>query len=298
MSDYAERLQRRLREHMNEHVDVMPPWSKIPEYTQVTIGWRMGYGEAHWALWGAYLATLTSREELLAHLERHGPAPRSWAHVVAGAVFPSREDHLREVHDELEEMGLIASDAAFGQFARAYERGDTSKVPWEWETSFEYAKRFMGHALWRCGLDQFGQDTPEHDAWYHIRPLWLHGRLNHARRAAGHTITAEELAPGWKHMLDPLNTGVLPELDPNKGLASLAIACAAGRVPGPWELGLTPDDITDDRHARAPRRRNYADTFVSWVYTCLDDRAQRDALLGLDAAPAPWRAWFDGLWEW
>ncbi len=262
MSEY---MAQELKHHLNTHVDVAPPWTKYPTYERYTIGWRMGGGEDYIHLWHAYVGTLDSRDALLTHLRRHGPAPMTWGDMIGWQLNPDADHGEPPPMPELVDLGLVASDAALDQFAGSIARGDQREPVWSWSESLEQAARYL------------------------TRELWLHARHHHERVTQRALLTAADLSPAWAHTIDALNTGALPELDPDQGLATLAIACAANRVPGPWELGMNPGDFQDT----FDMDMNYADAYCLWLMSCIDDRAQLDMLLGADGVPDTWRSWLD-----
>ena len=263
MSDY---MAHELKHHLNTHVDVAPPWTRFPTYERYTIGWRMGAGEDYIHLWHAYVGTLSTRDALLTHLRRHGPAPMTWGDMIGWKLYPDADHGDAVPMPELLELGLVASDAALDQFAGSLARGDQRDPTWTWHESPEQAARYL------------------------TRELGLHARHHHERRAPRTFVDAADLAPGWAHMVDALNSGELPPLDTTQGLASLAIACAANHVPGPWTLGMSLGDYEDS----FDMDMNYVDAFRLWLMSCVDDLEQLDRLLGPDEVPEDWRAWMVG----
>ena len=263
-SDYYER---ELKEHMNTRGDVAPPWVKYPHYERFTIGWRMGGGEDHLHLWGHYLKTLGDEDARLRHLRRHGLAPMNWSASVLSALRPALYGELDEGADATRELlalelGLAASDVAVENFGAALARGDAPAPSW-----------VSGQA-------------PASSARYGLRELWFHGRLHHRARRRGDAVYLE-LAPSWSHLTDALRSGTLPQLDASRGLASIAAACVAGEVPGPWSLGMELGDFADTFDTSM----NYVDAYRLWLMSCIDDSAQLEGLLDAQGAPVAWRAW-------
>ena len=63
------------------------PWEEFPEYSPVTIGWRMGYGEGYWEDWSHWYMS-KSPSERAAYQERH-PELEIWK----TCEFYSRWEH-------------------------------------------------------------------------------------------------------------------------------------------------------------------------------------------------------------
>ena len=53
--DWKDSCRSRLREHLDPHGDLAPPWERFPHYERYTIGWRMGSGEDWLGLWSVFL---------------------------------------------------------------------------------------------------------------------------------------------------------------------------------------------------------------------------------------------------
>src|SRR3954452_7308901 len=65
-----------LHEELAQHGSVRPPWILFPGVHPFDIAWRMGAGETHVMLWGAWDI---SRSERIAAIQKHGAVPADWA---------------------------------------------------------------------------------------------------------------------------------------------------------------------------------------------------------------------------
>lgn len=263
----------RLPAHL-EHGDLAPPWEKFPHYERHTMGWRMGAGEDWLGLWHVFVEQLgPDPEARVAYLERHPPAPATWADAIVRLLDPPTVDHDEDDEDDADSFqrtveerrpalyarGLIASDIAFTTW-----HAQQSRVIWPWE----------------------GSDTPEHAARYATRELWFWSRQVATLRARADW--APPAPPdAWRSCTAALVSGVAAELDPDEGLLSLTRSLCAGRVIAPWQLGCEPSDFADSFDADM----GYVDAFRLWGMCCFDDTPQLQRYLDETSAPARWSSW-------
>ncbi|WP_437730408.1 hypothetical protein [Sorangium sp. So ce1335] len=268
--DWKESCRARLREHLDPHGDIAPPWERFPDHERHTIGWRMGAGEDWLGLWGVFLEQLApDLETRIAYLRRHPPAPVSWADAVHDVLYPDESGDDDGDEDEpaaaaqrraaLLEQGLIAPDAAFTTWL-----GQQKGVRWPWERS----------------------ETPEDAARHDTRGFWFWSRQVAALRSAGGWTPP--VVPGrWRACARALESGDAGPVDPRQGLSALARFLCAGHVKAPWELGLEVADFTDSFEDDM----GYVDAFRLWGISVLDDESQLRRYLEATRAPPEWRAW-------
>lgn len=92
-------------------MDLNPPWIEFDRIPWGSIGWRMGFGEAHWSKWCSAFSELTGIQK--AEYQLHWPEPEGWkgfydfiehgtlqphvvereARVKAAARIPSADEH-------------------------------------------------------------------------------------------------------------------------------------------------------------------------------------------------------------
>jgi hypothetical protein len=271
--NHREYARAHLAENLDARGDLAPPWEKFPTYERMTIGWRMGHGETWLGFYHAFTDSLgPAFDARLAYLQRHAPAPVSWADWVWSTLHPDEEDEEDEdleddAHDtrenerrsELRRLGLIASDVAFTTWLRQQER-----VRWPWEHS----------------------ETPENAARYWTRELWFWSRQVSALRA-GPAWRAPEVPEAWQACAAPLATGSVGEIDAGKGLLSLARMLSAGAVSAPWQIGLDVADFTNSFEMDM----GYVDAFRLWGMSAFDDREHLQRYLDATAMPARWASW-------
>jgi hypothetical protein len=229
----------------------------------------MGSGEGWLSMWWVFVEDL-DHEARFGLLQRHRPAPVTWADWVYGFLHPdamepddkNEDDSAFEAFEaaqraELRAEGLIASDVAYQTWL-----SQQTAVEWPWE-----------------------QDrTPEDAARYWTRPFWFWSRqVAELRAEPGRQPPT--VPPSWAACAEPLRTGEVRSPDTRTGLLTLARMLAAGRVAPPWELGLTPADFADTFEDDM----GYADAFRLWGICALDDREQADRFLG--DVPAAWQSW-------
>lgn len=254
----------RLPEYLDSNGDLAPPWERFPTYERGTIGWRMGPGESWLSMWHVFAEDLDA-DARLGLLQRHPPAPVTWADWVYRFLNPAVKDDDDEYDDavlaerraELRAEGLIASDAAYRTW-----RAQQPAVRWPWDDL----------AL------------PTDAARYGTRELWFWSRhVAEVRAEPG--WEPPTVPPPWEACGEPLRTGAIRSPNLGAGLLTLARMLAAGRVAPPWELGLTPAsfaDTFDDRMA-------YTDAFRLWGICALDDREQGERFIGV--VPSAWKSW-------
>ncbi|WP_019011150.1 hypothetical protein [Deinococcus aquatilis] len=267
------RLLARLQTHLDLNGDLAPPWARFPDYERHTIGWRMGEGEDWIELWSAFLEQLPQDHDTrTAYLQRHPPAPVSWADTVHHVLFPleqgddndSDEDDLNRVQRRtaLLEQGLIASDIAYSTWL-----GQQTRVCWPWEHN----------------------ETPEDAARYSTREFWFWSRQVAALRRAG-GWTPPTMPDAWQACRHALESGEADAIQLHQGLLSLAVMFCAGQVWAPWQLGLSLDEFEDSFE----NDMGYVDAFHLWGMSAFDDAGHLRRYLMSTQAPAAWAVWIEG----
>ncbi len=275
MSSWIESCRTRLPEHLDEQGDLAPPWEKFPAYERYTIGWRMGYGEDWLGLWSAFLEGLTTIEERWAYLERHRPAPLSWANSVWNTLHVGSEP----VHDlepmqlqMLYEQSLVGLDVAYQTWS-----AQQSESPWHPWTH---------------------NDTPEHAARYPTREFWFWGRHMTELSSRAHPLELppmEDIPELWHELLASQKPDAgSPSYETSEGLECLAKMCVQGKILPPWRLGCSQSDFTESFEMDM----GYVDAFHLWCYCAFDDLPTARQLIG--DVPESWQAWIteyvhDGL---
>ena len=256
------------RDRMNaardENGDLAPPWAKYPTFERYCIGWRMGGGEDWVDMWWEFIGTLpTDQESRATYLRRHPPAPRSWADIAWMCLHGEGEGDEGEAEAQrrmnvLLQEGLVADDAAFQAWSEQEAVGD----PWRWhgETA-EEAVRY---------------NTREFAFW---------------SRKYGPTPTPEELPPGWSSVLPALTSGAV-DVDPQRGLWTLAQMLLLNAVVPPWKLDLSPEDFSDS----FDDDMGYVDAFHLWLMSAFDDASTANQLVG--PVPAEWAGWWHAHTYW
>lgn len=268
--NHREYARAHLAEHLDAHGDLAPPWEAFPTYERMTIGWRMGAGEAWLGFWGAFAEQLDpSFDARLAYLKRHAPAPVSWAASVFRVLHPAAADEdldddadaarAAERRAELYRLELIGSDVAFATWL-----GQQRGVRWPWDDG----------------------ETPEDAARYRTRDLWFWSRQVGGLRA-GPGWRAPAVPEAWQACAAPLADGLAGELELDRGLLSLARMLSAGSVSAPWQLGLRLDDFADSFELDM----GYVDAFRLWGMAAFDDREHLQRYLDATAMPPPWASW-------
>lgn len=254
-----------LKEHLDAHGDLAPPWERFPTCERYSIGWRMGGGESWLTMWYAFLDDLDPTARA-AYLRRHAPAPISWAALVHGVLHPSQEadeddsdDLASQRRAALLRAGYITSDIAYPTWLKQQDG-----VAWPWT----YA------------------ETPEIAARYRTRELWFW-----SRQVADLRRDPAWRAPGvpdaWRACAAELAHGAVGELDLREGLLSLTRMLCAGRVVPPWCLGQTTDFADSFEHDMP-----YADAFRLWGMSAFDDDGQIRRYLDQYRLPdASWMQW-------
>ncbi|WP_437766270.1 hypothetical protein WMF27_25470 [Sorangium sp. So ce281] len=278
--DWKESCRSRLREHVDQHGDIAPPWERFPDYERYTIGWRMGSGEDWLGMWSVFLEQLApDRETRIAYLRRHPPAPITWAEAVHKVLHPTDEraededgDEEEEDGDEEEdpiaaasrrsallEQGLIAVDVSFSIWLSQQDG-----VRWPWES----------------------YETPEKAARYNTREFWFWSRqVAELRRGDGWLPPA--VPEGWRACATALASGDADPIEPRDGLLSLARLLCAGDVKAPWQLGLELADFADSFEDDM----GYVDAFRLWGMSAFDDAHQLRRYLEATRVPPGWEAW-------
>lgn len=251
--------------------DVAPPWARFPEIIHGSIGWRMGAGEDWICAWADFLDDLPGdREQRLAYLRRHPPAPRNWADTAVWVVEPGLRgdddavvERREAVQRELEQAGVIADDVAIVAWLA---RNDPPEAPWRAGVSLANEVRYGARGL-----------------TFFVR--WALGRRAEGRLAEWFAAAAR---PGreWQAFRDALVSGrvegKLPR-DPRKQLAILL--AAAGDPPPPWTRGERPAALEQ----RFEDRTTYAGAWCEWAGDAFDDEATWLAYLRrCPPAPPDW----------
>ncbi len=268
--DWKQFYRARLAENLDPNGDIVPPWARFPHYERYTIGWRMGSGEDWLSYWHVFLEELDPTSDVrLAYLKRHPAAPVNWAERVYDVLHPSRERNDEEEdwvavqrRADLLQLGLIASDAAYPIW-----RSQQAGVCWPWEFSDD-------------------PETPEGIARHWRRDLWFWSRPVVELRGSA-MWTMPEVPASWQACAEPLATGQVPDLDPSRGLLSLAQMFAAGSVVPPWQLGLDPTDFADSFEMDM----GFVDAFRLWGMSAFDDREHLQHYLDATKLPQNWEDW-------
>lgn len=252
-----------LKEHLDAHGDLAPPWERFPTCECYSIGWRMGGGESWLMMWHAFLADLgpTAR---VAYLRRHPPAPITWAALVHRAFHPSEQadeeaddDLASERRAALLRDGYIASDIAYPTWLKQQDG-----VVWPWT----YA------------------ETPGIATRYRTRELWFWSRqVADLRRDPA--WRAPSVPDAWRACAAELAHGAVGALDLREGLLSLTRMLCAGQVVPPWCLSLQTADFADSFEDDMP----YTDAFRLWGMSAFDDDEQIRRYL--DQYPVPDASW-------
>ena len=263
--------------------ELPPPWAVFPEYEHGTIGWRMGTGESYLGWWWDFLrhSVGSAPAQRLAYLKRHAPAPVTWwrtAQQVWDPRVSARLDALddgdspeqeaqaaaaaRAQREVLRQAGLIADDIAF----RTWLAKPPHPPPWH------------------------GNETPAHAARYDTRTLWFWSRKLELRRAAEQVLFDAPPPEAWAGWADAAQRPMRPGSDAEHGLAGLAWMLGSGRLVGPWEQGLSPDDAEES----FALDMNSVDAFALWMMCAFDDRAHQAAVMEALGLPAgPWTDWVE-----
>jgi hypothetical protein len=260
------RLDALVAKELDASGDLAPPWARHPEIPAGSIGWRMGAGEGWLLTWHHWLATQPPHPAArIEYLRRHPPAPRTWQDLAIRVVHPEwgEDDELErqdEVVRELEALGIVADDAAFGAWLA---RNDPPKPPWAPErtaaSTVRYGSRELGFFVRWALLRREGGTLA----------TWL--------ESVGRPVL------GWRAVIAALETGVVPEpmpSDPRELLA--ALLAATGDPPPPWSRG----ERTDSLGRLHEEKTTYAGAWAEWAMASFDDVATWRAYLGR-CAPAP-----------
>jgi hypothetical protein len=265
---------------MSDPEELPPPWAKHPEIPLGSIGWRMGYGESWMMRWGEWLEQQPrDRGWRVAYLRRHPPAPRSWAHTVAGVLEPAREDEEDADEDyeaanerlakQLAVEGLVGDDVAMGAWEALH--GDGPEAPWA--------------AGWHAG--KLGSA-----ARYGGRELTFWARWCASRREDGRLDAWLRRVPAPDASWEPMREAVRHGWMPSEWVAgsawerSAVLVAAHAEAPAPWELGEPPSSLRQEYEDDS----SYADAWCSWVYDAFDDGSSWRAYLERHGpVPAEWR---------
>jgi hypothetical protein len=102
-----------LRDELNEHGSVRPPWIRIPGAHPCEIAWRMGAGESHLMVWSEWSGAHDPNERIAA-IKKHGPVPADWAWWAADvAGLIAGEDPYEFAFEDIEQrlaaIGVVVS---------------------------------------------------------------------------------------------------------------------------------------------------------------------------------------------
>ena len=254
-----------LEEKLDANGDLAPPWVMFPTYERYTIGWRMGSGES----WLSYVHAFLQHElgpepeARRAWLQRHRPAPFTWANWVLHVIGQDVDEIDQACLDALVVEGLIAPDAGY----RCYLDETDRSPPWTWD------------------------GPPIEAARYGTRVLAFWCRSWHEGESGATAPTGAEVPEPWAEFVAILTRAREPALRPDDGLESLAQALAAGSPPAPWCLGLDVSSFADTYDDDM----GYADAFRLWLSCAFDDRPSFEIYAATQPAPPdPWRAWLRG----
>lgn len=248
-------------ELLEPDAEIAPPWARFPEIQNHSIGWRMGYGEAYLERWRPWVKRLSTEAERRAYLERHPPAPYSWAADVGAFLRPDATRTECPTLQELADTGLVESDVAFRTWL---ERDPRPPMPWR-------------------GLTPFG-DSPTRTARYATRTFWFWSRAMALDPPSERSEIGPVPAP-WEPIVENLLTRDTGPVDPERGLQTLAQMLAAGAVVPPWRLGRSPRAFEDSYEMDM----GYVDAYRLWARSAFDDRPFAEQTLG--RVPNRWRDW-------
>jgi hypothetical protein len=277
MDERDRRRAERLEAELAAHGPLEPPWARYPWIKSGSIGWRMGDGEHYAMLWGRFCRThLAGVDTLIAHLQQHPRAPRSWRRslrwmLAAAGGGPDDDAHAAALDAQIDAAGLLGDDVAYAVHIRNLERAGGVTAPWTWrscatpEDALRYSAREVGWwARWLATA------CPDRAAWRAQAP---------AAPAAWAEIEAvlagAPPAPIW--------TG----LDHGAG-ALIAAMLPHGPLPPPWLGGHPP---LDEIHWSPPH--DDRDRWAWWVVHTFDDAASWAGYLAPWPPPPPWRAALD-----
>src|SRR5262245_36626911 len=115
-------VRKTIADELTPQGDLLPPWLRHPEIKSMSIGWRMGYGEAYMIAWDTWSQQM-NQGNLAAYFKKYLPIPIDWLHWVASRCGYSvtedmfaGEGEFKGIH-WLEEQGL----AKFSDFKKWYD---------------------------------------------------------------------------------------------------------------------------------------------------------------------------------
>ena len=80
-----------VREQLDTHSRVLPPWRAHPEIERYSIGWRMGYGEWHLMLWWHWWESAPMDQAArIAYFQADEP-PHQWLDWAADQIWPDED---------------------------------------------------------------------------------------------------------------------------------------------------------------------------------------------------------------
>ena len=245
---------------------MMPPWEAFPTYERYTIGWRMGSGEQYLHDWYDFLKTIPANfESRLAYLKHHRPAPLNWGNMVYHTLYPnSQQKYDADCKSHIQnflKLEIVEYDAAYQTWHNKQQ-----KLVWPWTFSFF--------------------DTPEKAARYITREFWFFSRQLQSQRTSEFVIT-EDIPSNWQDVRHEIQTGAVINIDPSKGLLTLAKMLCAGSVVPPWKLGLSLENFEDD----FDMDMGYVDAFRLWIMCCFDDESLLSQVLKNSDINDEWQEW-------
>lgn len=274
---------------MTDAAELEPPWSRLPEIQQGSIGWRMGGGEDYLYRWFAFVREhWPSRADALRYLRRHPPAPQRWSHFVIREVLEADKragiepptglagQALTQVlRGMLEADGLIADDVAYPAYVRNHLAGGELPPPWQLFGGEESLEKCLRYSMRELGwwARWFAADHPD-----------PRGKLMQLEHHAA--------PPHWGPVLEQLRAGTSTAwrtLHEDAGLiSSMALH---GSLAPPWTGDHPPLDRPTSWETASSDDR---DRWLWWVHRAFDDKnSWRAYLERWPAPPASWRALID-----
>ncbi|BBM86884.1 hypothetical protein [Candidatus Uabimicrobium amorphum] len=243
--------------------EMKPPWEVFPTYERYTIGWRMGAGEQYRYDWYDFLKRIPKKlESRLAYLKRHRPAPINWGASVYQVLYPDSDydDYNKEKTPELLDMGVIEYDAAYNTWLKMQ-----NEIAWPW------AKGFF--------------DGPEETLRYNTREFWFFSRQFQNEK----TPSNIHIPDAWQGIAEEIQTGKMSDVNPEKGLLTLAKMLCAGSIKPPWFYELSLDDFEDNFEMDM----GYVDAFRLWIMCSFDDDLLLRDMLEKFGTPSSWKQWIE-----
>jgi hypothetical protein len=247
--------------------NMVPPWEEFPTYERYTLGWRMGVGEDYFHDWRTFIEKLPNDYETrLNYLKSHRPAPINWGDHILRVLYPGIKSAQKYGCSPAEilkllNLGVIEHDVAY----QTWLKQQTNILPY------------------------LVNRIPEEAARYCLRDFWFVSRQLNSDRERGEFSTIEYIAGEWESLASQLMTRKLGDIDPTKGLFTLAQMLCAGSILPPWKFGLSPDDCTES----CEMDMGYADAFDLWIRCAFDDDMLLRKMLEKTGIPGDWNDWIN-----